>query len=281
MGSARDQHRRQRQRSPASSTRRTLDRHRAPAAVSRSVTSIIQPTDHLGTSGPITIDPCLRILQPLGSPIPAPRIRRVSHFGRDLSQLRVQLILPPSDDCSSHSETHSLPLTQPISPSQSSGLPGGLRHQQQLSSARFSPPQSPSNHPPHAQAHRLLHVPLRPSSIGGTPCANSRAAPTSSIARSPSPPTTHMRTSSPRARSNRRSRGRRSSRSSPPSYYGPTFDNSRLLSTASSFHAVRRSPSPFRAPRSPRSATASAHIPALLMVQRRLLSRQRLSGGRR
>jgi hypothetical protein len=44
---------------------------------------------------------------------------------------------------------------------------------------------------------------------------------------------------------------------------------------------VRRSPSPLRAPRSPRSATASAHIPALLMVQRRLLSRQRLSGGRR
>jgi hypothetical protein len=54
-----------------------------------------------------------------------------------------------------------------------------------------------------------------------------------------------------------------------------------LLSTASSSHAVRRSPSPFRAPLSSRSATASVPIPALLMVQRRLLSRQRLSGGRR
>jgi hypothetical protein len=76
-----------------SSSIRLLHRYRSGRQVSR----IILPSAHLGDLQPFTIDPLCQIHQSLGSPVLAPRTRRVSIFGPSSDQFTVQLTLSPTN----------------------------------------------------------------------------------------------------------------------------------------------------------------------------------------
>ena len=105
-------HQRPRHSNVTSSSIRLLHRYRSRRpSRGRQVSRIILPSAHLGDLQPFTIDPLCQIHQSLGSPVLAPRTRRVSIFG----PTQVPTSLPFSS-----------PFLQPTFADLSPGLPPGL-----------------------------------------------------------------------------------------------------------------------------------------------------------
>jgi hypothetical protein len=258
-------HRRPQHSNVTSSSSRPLHRYWSQHPFrGRHASHVILSPAHLYDLRPITIDSRSPIHQSLGSPVLAPRIRRVSFSGNKSNPFTVQhslslpgtplvpgLIFPPLPV---ESSTPPLPST-------------ALRHAHALRTSRAASPPVPSTH-------------------GGTLPSTSRSASASSATRTSTPqhrshsPPAH----DPRTRTfSQRSRAPRSS--SRLSHYGPVSPVQLLyslpFSSPRSASTVQRTPVPLRAPCTPRSPASSRPIPALILVQRRLLARQRSRSSRR
>ena len=221
------------------------------------------PPGQLHDFRPITIDPSSQIHQSLGSPILAPRIRRVSLSGNRSNPVTVQLSLSlPGTPFAP------IPIFPPL-PVESSPPPlpyTALRYAHALRASRTASPPDPS---PHGGT--------LPSSFPPT-SASSATRTSTPLHRSHSPPA-----HDPRTRTFQRNRAPRLS--SRLSHYGPISPDQLLFSLPFSSHRSaspgQRSPVPLRASRTPRSPASSRPLPALILVQRRLLERQRSRSSRR
>jgi len=257
-------HRRPQHSHVTSSSSRPLHRYRSQHPFrGRRVSHVILSPAQLYDLRPITIDPRSQIHQSLGSPVLAPRIRRVSFSGNRSNQVTVQLSL-------------SLPGTPPASGPIFPPLP-----------VESSPPPLPSITLRHAHALRTSRAasPPDPPPHGGSLPFSSRSTSASSATcttipqhRSHSPPA-----NGPRARTFSQSRAPRLS--SRLSHYGPVspaqLPYSLPFSSPRSASPGQRAPVPLRASRTPRSPASSRPLPALILVQRRLLARQRSRSSRR